>query len=236
VFEKKDFLEALSVARLNSRKRKFDQSFDMLINFKGMNFKKPESKIELDVTLPHSTGKVGQAKTLVFVRDKLFAQKLSGKASKIIFEDDIASLKKKDVELLLNEYPVFLAEGPVLLTVGKYLGQILAPKGKMPKPITQDISAFDEIVSKLSTSVKVTNRKGKVLPFVQILIGKESNKDEEICENALHAFKSVFDAVGKDRQKIRSVMLKLTMGAPVLVGETSKAKNQNVKPVKEVKK
>ncbi|MFH1391074.1 MAG: hypothetical protein ABIH20_02055 [Candidatus Diapherotrites archaeon] len=235
--KKSEVIQALSYARQLSKQRKFEQSVELVINFKGIDFKKADNRIDVDVTLPHATGKQGNIKTLVFVKDNLFAQDIKGKASKIIKDDEIPNLKKKDVELLIRDYNVFLAEGPTMLTVGKYLGQQLAPKGRMPKPITASVSAFENGIKNISTSTKVTNKKGRFMPVVHVMVGKESFKDEQLADNIAEVYRVVSEAVpGKDTN-IKSVLIKLTMGKPIKVGEkyTQKEEVQKEKP-KEVPK
>ncbi|MEM4257059.1 MAG: 50S ribosomal protein L1, partial [Candidatus Diapherotrites archaeon] len=58
--DKKQVLEALAFARAKSKKRKFEQTFEFIINFKGIDFKKAENRIDLEVRLPHSNGKSSQ--------------------------------------------------------------------------------------------------------------------------------------------------------------------------------
>ena len=118
-----EVLEALQRMRDASKKRNFVQSIDLTINFKGIDFKKAENRVDVEVTMPNPTGKHSEVKTLVFVKDKDFASQLKGKASKIIMDEQIPSLKKKDVEELVSNYNVLLAEGQAILAVGKYLGQ-----------------------------------------------------------------------------------------------------------------
>ena len=121
--DRKQVLAALQRMRDESKQRKFAQSVDFTVNFKGVDFKKAENRVDLDVTLPHNVGKDVAVKVAVFVKDKHFAEQLKGKVEKIILEDDIPNMKKKDVEELVRDYAGLLAEGPAILTVGKYLGQ-----------------------------------------------------------------------------------------------------------------
>ncbi|MFH1587366.1 MAG: hypothetical protein ABID38_05900 [Candidatus Diapherotrites archaeon] len=221
--EKKKLLVALQRMRDESKQRKFPQSVDFTINFRGIDFKKAENRIDVDVTMPHNVGKDSNAKVAIFVRDKQFAHQLKGKAEKIIMEDDIPNMKKKDVEELVRDYAGLLAEGSAILTVGKYLGQQLAPKGKMPKPITTSVAAFESAVSKMSTSVKITNKKGRFMPLIHILVGKESNSDEELSENIMTVYNAVEAGLPSRKHNVKSTIVKLTMGPPIKVGEAPKA-------------
>jgi len=214
---KKEVLVAITRARELSRKRNFEQSIDFGINFTGIDFKRPENRIDLDVSLSHSTGKQAGAKALVFVQDKIFAEQLSGKA-KVIMESEIQNLKAKQVDELLSTYNVFLAQGPAILAVGKYLGQQLAPKAKMPKSITTDIKLFDNEVSKASTSIKVTNAKGKYMPLVHVMVGKEKDEDEKISDNVLSVYESVLNAGTVKKINVKSSFVKLTMGPAIKIG------------------
>ena len=47
--EKKHFLKAIEDLRKNSTKRKFSQSFDMIINLKQLDLKKPDHNVLLFV-------------------------------------------------------------------------------------------------------------------------------------------------------------------------------------------
>ena len=224
--DKKDVLKALDYSREHSKKRKFDQSFELVINFKGIDFKKADNRVDVDVTLPHATGKQGDAKTLVFVKDKLFGKDLAGKASKVIFDDEIVNLKKKEVEALMNEYNLFFAEGPSMLTVAKYLGQQLAPKDRMPKPIQANVQNFEKMLKTTSTSTKVTNKKGRFMPVIHLMIGKESFENEQLAENIMVVYDAILGTIPGKEVNIKSVFLKTTMGKPIKVGEKYEAPQQ----------
>jgi len=212
-----DFLVAVQKMRSGTEKRKFRQAVDLAINFKDMDFSKPDNRIEMSVKLPHAY-KAGTSKAVVFVRDKGFASALSGKA-KVILENEIPALDKKAVELLLNEYDVFLAEGPVMLSVGKYLGQQLAPKGKMPKPVTADVKSFDALLTSASGSAKLGNKKGKNMPVVHSAIGNEEMPDEKLAENAFAVYSAVLAELPSGEQNIKSIYMKFTMGPAIKIGE-----------------
>ena len=138
--DKKQVQKALDYVRSRSKERKFDQSIDLTMNFKGIDFKKQDNQVEADIKFPHSTGKQAEVKTLVFVKDKLFAKELKGKVDRVVLDSEIPNIKKKQVDEILKEYNVLLAEGPALIEVGKYLGQQLAPKGRMPQLIQKSVS------------------------------------------------------------------------------------------------
>jgi len=220
---KKDIQLALQRVRDESKSRKFQQTVDMIINFRGLDIKKPEAKIELEVTLPHATGKKADLKVAAFVQDKNFASQLKEKKVKVIMVEEIPKLKKKEVEQLLSEYSAFLAEGPAMLEVGKHMGQQLAPKGRMPTPITASVSVFDSVLGKISTSTKITNKKGKVMPLVQITIGNEKSKPEELLENIETVYENVVAKLPAKEHNIKSTILKYTMGPPIKIGEAPKA-------------
>ena len=215
-----NFLSAVNRMRASAEKRNFKQAVDLAINFKAMDFSKPDNRIELSVKLPYSLGK-GAARAVVFVRDKGFASSLSGKA-KVILENEISALDKKAVETLLNEYDAFFAEGPVMLTVGKYLGQTLAPKGKMPRPVNADVKAFDALLAGAANSIKLGNKKGKNMPVVHSAIGTEEMPDEKIAENAFAVYSAVLAELPSGEQNIKSIYIKFTMGPAIKIGETPK--------------
>ncbi|MEM2110239.1 MAG: 50S ribosomal protein L1, partial [Candidatus Odinarchaeota archaeon] len=53
--EKKDLVPFIKEAVNKAKKRNFLESVDLTINFKGLDLKKPENRIEADLTLPHQT-------------------------------------------------------------------------------------------------------------------------------------------------------------------------------------
>jgi large subunit ribosomal protein L1 len=220
--ETKQLINALKRMRSESKKRKFEQSVDFTINFRGIDFKKASNQIDVDVKMPHSTGRIAAAKTLVFVKDKGFAEQIKKKVDRVILDEDIPALKKKDAEEIIANYNVVLAEGSSILSVAKYLGQQLAPRGKMPKSITQSIAAIDAAVANASTSVKVSNKKGKFMPLVHVTVGKENDKDEKILDNISAVYDAVVPVLPNKVQNVKSMYVKLTMGPPIKVGEEMK--------------
>jgi large subunit ribosomal protein L1 len=213
---KQDAISALKKMRETSPKRKFTQSIELMINFTGLDMKKPQNQVNVKVELPHSTGK-GSGKILVFAKSDDFVNSLKNKVDKVIEEADIEGIAKDKAKL--NEimtYDAIFAEGPSMLTVARFLGQQLAPKGKMPKPII-NLNSFDEMLAKAKTQVTVSNRKGKFMPVVQTVVGKESMKDEEIAENMVAIYNVVMESLPQKKQNIKNEYVKLSMGPSVKV-------------------
>ena len=225
----KDFKKALDYARGLSKKRKFEQSVELILNFKGIDFKKADNRIDIDVKLPHVTGKQGNAKVLVFAKDKLFASEVKDTVAKVIMDTEIPNLKKKDVDALIKEYNIFLAEGPAILSVGKYIGQQLAPKGRMPKPVQNTVQSVEQALKTVSTFTKITNKKGKFMPVAHVMIGKENSKEEELLANILAVYNPLIEALPNKEGNIKSVILKFSMGKPIKVGENYDSVKAQVK-------
>jgi len=139
---------------------------------------------------------------------------MKGDFETIIMEDKIPSIKKQDLQKIIK-HDVLVAEGPAMILVGKHLGQDLAPKGKMPKPVSTDPEEVRSELARLKSSVRITNRRGKGIPVIQIVIGNDSMERESIAKNILKAYEEVEKSLPRKRQNIKSVIVKKTMGPAI---------------------
>ena len=215
---KKDALAAIQKIKENSKKRNFLQSVEMMVNFTGLDMKKPQNQVNVKVVLPHSTGK-GSGKIAVFAKTDEFLEAMKAKVDLVVNEKEIEALSKNKQKVAdLITYDSIFAEGAAMLTVAKFLGQQLAPKGKMPKPVL-NVNSFDETLAQAKTQITISNKKGKFMPVVHTVVGKEDMKDEEIVDNMLVVYESVRETLPQKKQNIKNIYLKMTMGSPVKIGE-----------------
>ena len=68
------------------------------------------------------------------------------------------------------------------------------------------------LVEKLHKTIKVSTKK---VPMVQVTIGKEDMKDEEVAENILALYKNVVAHLPNEANNVKQIFLKLTMSKPV---------------------
>ncbi|MAG22121.1 MAG: hypothetical protein CL943_02340 [Candidatus Diapherotrites archaeon] len=219
----KEFLSAFQIMRKETKKRNFMQSIELMINFRGLDFKKAQNQIDVKVIIPHATGKAS-GKTLLFAKDKHFVDQMKDKVDRIILDSEIAGLKKKDIALLATEFDAVIAEGPVMIAVGKYLGQELAPRGKMPRPVKPEPNAALSVLKQMSSVTRVTNKKGKFMPVVQVVVGNEKMEDQQLAENSVAVFNAVASALPGKKHNIKSVFVKESMGPSIKLGEKAEAK------------
>ena len=218
----KDFIEAFKAMRENSKPRKFTQSVELIINFRGLDFKKAQNQIDVKLNLPHATGK-SSGKTLLFAKDTHFIDQMKGKIDRIIKDDEISKFKKKDIMQIANEFDAIIAEGPVMVTVGKFFGPELAPKGKMPKPVQPDPDSAMQVLRQMSSFTRVTNKKGKFMPVIQTIVGNESMADKDLAENANAISEAVINALPGKLHNLKSIFVKESMGPVVSVGKKAGA-------------
>lgn len=216
--DKKGLLAAIAKMKTDCKQRKFTESIELIINFKEINFKKQENQIDVNVSFPHGTGRAA-GKVLLFAKDQQFISDVKGKVSRIIPEHEIANLDKKEVSIIATDFDIILAESSVMLAVGKHLGQVLAPKGKMPKPVQPSVSSVENMVSSMKSATRVTNKKGKFMPTVQVLVGNDKMADEQLADNISAVYEAVLNVLPGKKYNIKSVLIKKTMGKPLKVGE-----------------
>lgn len=198
-------LKAVNDARNNSKKRNFSQTFDLIVNIKLIDLKKPENRLNESFVLPKSRGK--EANIVVF-SDSMKDEKL-----KIYKSADIEGLgaDKRILKKLARDTDFFLSEPKLMPLVGRVLGRVLAPRGKMPSVMAGDVK---QMVARYKNSV---NLKMKDSPVIQCMIGHDKMNDEDIAENVVAVLKFLEKKLPKGRNNIGKVMIKLTMGKPVKI-------------------
>ncbi|MBR9691513.1 50S ribosomal protein L1 [Candidatus Woesearchaeota archaeon] len=198
-----------------SNKRNFKQTFDLIIVLKSLNLKKPEDQIEFYHQMHYSVGK--QIKICALV-----GPELAGQAKELfdttIHIDDFPKYAK-DKKLLKKagaEHDFFVAQATIMPQVATTFGKILGPKGKMPNPkagcVVPPNANLKPLVEKLKKTVRIA---AKTIPMIQLAVGKEDSKEEEVIDNILTTYNDLVHRLPGGKNNIKRVLLKLTMSKPV---------------------
>ncbi|MCD6523169.1 MAG: 50S ribosomal protein L1 [Candidatus Diapherotrites archaeon] len=206
--------EAIEKAKTASPKRKFTQTVDLAINFRNIDFTKPENRLNMEVVLPKGKGK--EVKICVICGDEL-ASNAKGVVDKIIKANEIEEYgkNKKKLKKIANEFDFFIAEAPLMPQIGKLFGQVLGPRGKMPKPVPPGAN-IKPIVERLKKTI-IIRTKGKYLPVIHAPIGTEVMPVDDLVENAMAVINAVKDKLPDKEGNIKSIFVKTTMGPSVKV-------------------
>ena len=204
-----DILGKVKEARDKGKKRKFMQTWDLVINLKGLDLKKPESRLNIEFQLPEGRGKD--------IRVAVIADSLAPKAAEVadlvIKKEDIDSLSKdaKRLKKIIDGNNWFFGEMNLMPLIGKTLGQAMGPKGKVPKPLppNANIKAFVEGARK-TIKIRVTTT-----PVLHLPVGTDKMSDEQITNNVNAVINFVKDKLPKGKNNVRSAYIKLTMGPPI---------------------
>ena len=206
-------LTALGELRKPEAKREFTQSVDLIVKLREIDLKKPENRLNESVELPNSLDK--ETKICVIASGDLATRAKAGKADLVLARDDLDKLgkDKKATRKLVSEYDYFIAEAPLMPLVGKTIGPILGPRGKMPTPVPPN-APIDQIVSSHRKLIRVRVREQ---PVIQCRIGTEKMPDDKIAENAQAVFSRIEAKLERGAKNIGQVLVKTTMGKPVKV-------------------
>lgn len=204
-------LKAIKQMREASPKRKFEQSIDMFVTLGGIDMKKPEGRITDDVVLPHLIG--GPKKVLVFADGELARRARDSGADLVLGKDDVESLgrDRKRAKKLAAEYDFSLAQADFMVLLGKTLGPVLGPKGKMPKPVPTTANPAP-MIERMKKTLRLLTRDQAVL---NAKIGVESMSDEQIAANAKAVLEAIEHKLGERGGEISAIKIKTTMGKPV---------------------
>ncbi|UCE90891.1 MAG: 50S ribosomal protein L1 [Methanobacteriota archaeon] len=200
-------IDVIKKLQAESKKRNFVETVDLAINLRDIDLSNPRNRIQEDIILPHGRGK--RIKVGVFGGSEM-AVKAKDVADVVVQPEDIEDLAgdKAKARKFARSSDFFVAEAPLMPTIGKRLGIILAPRGKMPKPIPPG-SDPRPVIEKLRTSVTVRTR--DKLTF-HMPIGAKDMPPEQLAENLDVVLGRITTRLERGRQNIRSAYVKTTMG------------------------
>ena len=135
-----------------------------------------------------------------------FEKKISNRNMSKVLNDYIILItkNKKTAKRLANEYDYFLSEVPHMGLVGRFLGVVLGPRGKMPRPVppTVDPSA---IAAGLRNTVVVRSRDKMTF---HVAIGTVKQSEDQLMENVMTVYNRVTSKLERGIGNIRSLYIK----------------------------
>ena len=203
------FAEIVKEAKSGSKERKFTQAIELIVNFKDIDVKKGFALNEV-VQLPKTNS---PATVCVMATGDMGTKAKAAKADSVIGTEELDKFaaNKRESRKFINKYDFFLADTQVMPVVGKTLGQLLGPRGKMPTPVpfNADIVAF---LARFRTSIKVRSRASL---SVSCKIGDVTMEDSDLAINAHTVLAAIEKKLPNGEKNIKKIMIKTTMGKPV---------------------
>ena len=203
----KETVKAVKKALESRKKRSFLETVDLAINLKDVDLSVPKNRIQEDIILPHGRGR--SVRVCVIGSEEL-GMKAKNVADRIITPEELGTIAddKKEAKKVANEFDYFIAEAPLMPTIGKRLGIVLGPRGKMPKPIPPGADP-KPMIDNLSKSVSIRSKDKMTF---HAPVGNVEMDPEEIAENIDSVIKRVASRLERGTMNIASAYVKTTMG------------------------
>jgi large subunit ribosomal protein L1 len=199
--------QAIKGALENAQERKFVESVDITFTIRDVDLKNPNNRIKEEIRLPSGRGK--ELKIAMFAAGEA-ATKAKGAGIHVFTPQEIEEFggQKGKAKKMANSFDFFLSEVPHMGLIGRYLGVVLGPRGKMPRPVppTLDPAA---IAAGLKSTVVV--KSGDRMTF-HVAIGTAKQSQEELAANAMAIYNRVISKLERGIGNIRSLYIKTSMG------------------------
>jgi len=215
--DKKNALDVVKELRKQAVQKKFVQMVDLVVNLQDLDFKKPDHQMDFYVTLPYSAGK--KKRVAAFVDVDMFDDAKAVCDTVIpLYQFEEFGKDKKRIKKLAKQNDFFIAQATIMTKIAATFGRVLGPKNKMPNPkagcVVAPKSNLKPLYEKLQKTVRVLARQK---PLLQLTIGKEDMSDEQISENLYAVYDQLIHHLPKERNNVKTVYIKTTMGKPVKV-------------------
>lgn len=198
--------EMIQEAKESSKGRNFVESVEIIVVFKDIDVKKGFQINEV-VQLPQ----IGSdAAVCVLAGGDMGTKAREANATAVVDADELGRLStdKRAARKFINKYDFFLADTQIMPTVGKSLGQLLGPRGKMPTPVPFN-APIEAFLQRFKKSIRVRVR-GSL--SISSKIGNQSMDDASLAANAMVVLRTIEKKLPNGEKNIRDVMIKTTMG------------------------
>ncbi len=211
--------EMIKEAKAGSKQRKFKQSVEMIIVFKDIDVKKGFALNEI-VQLPKTSS---PATVCIMATGDMGQKAKEAKADAVLGSEELDrfAANKRESRKFINKYDFFLADTQIMPAVGKVLGQLLGPRGKMPTPVPFNAS-IESFLQRFRSSIKVRSRASLAM---SCKIGDESMENTDLSINAYAVLSAVEKKLPNGEKNLKRIIIKTTMGKPIKQIEEVKKKH-----------
>jgi large subunit ribosomal protein L1 len=205
-------VDAVSRALDEAPPRNFRETVDLAINLRDLDLNDPSNRVDESVVLPAGTGQ--DTKIVVFASGET-ALRAEDVADEVLSPDELEELgddtdAAKD---LADETDFFIAEAGLMQDIGRYLGTVLGPRGKMPTPLQPDDDIV-ETVNRMKNTVQLRSRDRRTF---HTRVGAVDMDADEIAENIDVIVRRLEADLEKGPLNIDRIFVKTTMGPAVEV-------------------
>ncbi|WP_423999350.1 50S ribosomal protein L1 [Haloarcula salina] len=203
---------AVSRALEDAPERNFRETVDLAVNLRDLDLNDPSNRVDESVVLPAGTG---QETTIVVFAEGETALRAEEVADDVLDEDELEELGGDDdaAKDLADSTDFFIAEKDMMQDIGRYLGTVLGPRGKMPEPLDPDDDVV-EVIERMKNTVQL--RSGERRTF-HTRVGAEDMSAEDISDNIDVILRRLHADLEKGPLNIDTVYVKTTMGPAVEV-------------------
>ena len=204
--------EAVNRALDEAPPRNFRETVDLAVNLRDLDLNDPSNRVDESVVLPAGTGQETQIVVFATGETALRAEEV---ADDVLGPDELEDLGDDDdaAKDLADETDFFVAEAAMMQDIGRYLGTVLGPRGKMPTPLQPDDDVV-ETVNRMKNTVQLRSRDRRTF---HTRVGAEDMSAEDIADNIDVIVRRLEAALEKGPLNIDSIYVKTTMGPSVEV-------------------
>lgn len=206
----KHSIDTVKKALESAKERKFHETVEVALNLREVDLSVPKNRIDEEVLLPKGRGK--PVKICVFASGEL-AIRVRPVADLVIQPQEIEEYagNKRKAHGLARDFDFFVAEAPLMPVIGKRLGVVLGPRGKMPRPVppTADPS---NMIKNMRNTVRVRSKDRRTF---HAAIGTRDMQPEDLADNLDALVRRVMGRLERGRDNLQSVYVKTTMGPAV---------------------
>ena len=205
-----ELLNLIQEAKKPEKERKFKQALELYVIFKDIDVKKGFALNEI-IQLPNVMTK--PAAVCVMATGDMSLKAKNAKADQVIDNDELGKLaqNKRESRILINKYDFFLADTKLMPVVGKSLGQLLGPRGKMPTPVPFN-APIDSFLERFRHSIRVRVKNSLSL---SCKFGDVTMDDSDLVRNAITIINAIEKKLPNGDKNFKKFMIKTTMGKPI---------------------
>ena len=201
------YVKAIKQAKESDKEHKFTHAIEMIAVFRDIDVKKGFAINEV-IQLPSKMNKPAQV--CIIASGDMGTKAKKTNADRVMDGEEITKIgsNKRESRKFINKYDFFLADTKLMPIIGKVLGQLLGPRGKMPTPIPFNAS-IESFLERFRDSIKIRT-KGSL--SLSCKIGDETMDDDALASNANTIISSIEKKLPNGSKNIKKIMFKTTMG------------------------